>query len=1479
MKFRPYGYQAVLQMVTGLKQFIYEYDTMIKDAEVNFRNECQKIERTHRTKLNSLETNYHSSVSGINQNSARLISDAETIRQNIEDIEANLLKVDKYYKRFKEKKNDELEDTARKKYGIGVFDYFSSLRKMQEDFYNISKKYTEEILPAIINGLNYLFSKTRKNDYEELVLLKYGTKAYIEEVKETIPSVTGETITELDKEYQANTEQENKHYQREIEKAKQNYTQMQNSIFGNLLSELDVLFHNKIIMHLFEMTERFLSYVGKVNSGSQIADGIISFQWIKFPLRINSNFLKKAISEKFKLLITDDEIILPYVSLYSDYRSFFLDDSILSIQESYQFIYSVMSNLLSLVPVGKLEFNVFDITNHGNSISPFFGAKKMLPALFNGNICISKEQVADEIQQLNQYVEDTIQNILGTQYDNIIDYAVNTGSEMPKIHVLILFDFPKSLDESTLSALSNLVIYGRKCGIFVLIHGNDNTERYGRHTEYVTKIKEHCTQIGRQISVSDFLTIRMNMPKKADFDAFISKYMLVYESIQNKDIAFMSLVNKLLNAHSEMELQQLFAAIYDKYLVAKRIGEIPEEETEFPEELVVGTISYPKSVFEESFSAPYVNKEFGSSDGKINLPFSLDLLNKGNVFIESISSNKTYVYEFVNSIIWSFISCFPVTKANISIIDTKKHGASLGKMMTLHDKLPVLFDNDMCTSIDNVSSKLSSLNAVIDERIQKKLKGVFDNIIAYNHATPRRSEICHLVVIYDFPNGFDSRSLKYLESILENGVRCGIYTIICYDPNITAPRYDFNDEQLALLKSYCNIVSDSTGELSLLPFHLPLNYSCESAYEKIDSFAESYSNLAKKINSRGISINDILDKKRFDRYSVPLLEIPIGIGDGEKIVNVEIGGKGSSHHLLIGGGTGGGKSTLMHTLIMSTMLHYRPDDVILYLLDFKGGVEFKIYDTYRLPHIKLLAVDAMQEFGLSILKHLVTELKDRSELCKKTNPISTGFSSYRRNKTKDMPDMPRILLIMDEFQVFYNDATNRKVANEAAQLTKRIVTEGRSYGIHLIMATQSMKILRNLPIESGTIEQMRIRIGLKCGESDTDFLFSNEKSSDAFKRMAGPVGTAVMNHDYTEENNIGLRVAYCSPERQHQLLEQIQTAYQNIPCDCQTFEGSSKTFLTEYLRRNHIYQTESLPCTIHMGDKIEVAPPFELHIDRKSKHNLLVCGSNTEMMNCIVNNYMISAILNTHSEVYCIDGDVLIGETTSDRFYSVLCKHTSRFHLTESYSDIVSAILNINDIFSERKKKRSLEPVFVVIKNLQYLELVQQLLRNERIYASEYLDMDEPSSETESETQNPEDDDIPEALKALMNLESMLEKREPDTFSNKGKEDIENTNVSNVFINLIANGSNFGIYFLIASSELQVIKDNMRGYENTLNKFSETIVFSISDEDSGYLINDIQTSGMPNNVAYYYDGVKNKFQFKPYIAPDAEELNQFLSEV
>ena len=124
--------------------------------------------------------------------------------------------------------------------------------------------------------------------------------------------------------------------------------------------------------------------------------------------------------------------------------------------------------------------------------------------------------------------------------------------------------------------------------------------------------------------------------------------------------------------------------------------------------------------------------------------------------------------------------------------------------------------------------------------------------------------------------------------------------------------------------------------------------------------------------------------------------------------------------------------------------------------------------------------------------------------------------------------MPRILVIMDEFQILFDSGTNRKVAERCANLAKKIVTEGRSYGVHLLMATQSTKIISTLTLDRGTIEQMRIRVGLKCGEDDTRYLFGDTHCSDAMKKMEGPRGTAVLNEDYTENNtNVGLRVAFC----------------------------------------------------------------------------------------------------------------------------------------------------------------------------------------------------------------------------------------------------------------------------------------------------------------------------------------------------------------
>ena len=79
-------------------------------------------------------------------------------------------------------------------------------------------------------------------------------------------------------------------------------------------------------------------------------------------------------------------------------------------------------------------------------------------------------------------------------------------------------------------------------------------------------------------------------------------------------------------------------------------------------------------------------------------------------------------------------------------------------------------------------------------------------------------------------------------------------------------------------------------------------------------------------------------------YPSELIEIPIGKNGGEiHSLRFDTTG-GNSPHALIIGGTGSGKSNLLHAIILSGAYRYSPRDLQIYLIDFKGGVEFKFYE-------------------------------------------------------------------------------------------------------------------------------------------------------------------------------------------------------------------------------------------------------------------------------------------------------------------------------------------------------------------------------------------------------------------------------------------------------------------------------------------------------------------------------------------------------
>ncbi|MFN9971519.1 MAG: FtsK/SpoIIIE domain-containing protein, partial [Phycisphaerae bacterium] len=94
------------------------------------------------------------------------------------------------------------------------------------------------------------------------------------------------------------------------------------------------------------------------------------------------------------------------------------------------------------------------------------------------------------------------------------------------------------------------------------------------------------------------------------------------------------------------------------------------------------------------------------------------------------------------------------------------------------------------------------------------------------------------------------------------------------------------------------------------------------------------------------------------------IDLPIGRAGAARLQTMKLG-RGTSQHVLIAGKTGSGKSTLLHILITNMALHYSPNEIQFYLIDFKKGVEFRTYAANQLPHARVVAIESDREFGLS----------------------------------------------------------------------------------------------------------------------------------------------------------------------------------------------------------------------------------------------------------------------------------------------------------------------------------------------------------------------------------------------------------------------------------------------------------------------------------------------------------------------------------
>jgi S-DNA-T family DNA segregation ATPase FtsK/SpoIIIE len=331
-------------------------------------------------------------------------------------------------------------------------------------------------------------------------------------------------------------------------------------------------------------------------------------------------------------------------------------------------------------------------------------------------------------------------------------------------------------------------------------------------------------------------------------------------------------------------------------------------------------------------------------------------------------------------------------------------------------------------------------------------------------------------------------------------------------------------------------------------------------------------------------------------------DIPIGRSGATKRQILALG-KGTAQHALIAGKTGSGKSTLMHALITNLAMTYRPEEAELYLIDFKKGVEFKMYAEMHLPHARVIAIESEREFGLSVLQRLDGILRERGDRFRALGV--NDFPSFRESHPGE--PLPRILLVVDEFQEFFVE--DDKLAQEAGLLVDRLVRQGRAFGVHVILGSQTLGGGYSLP--RSTIDQMAVRIALQCSEADAQLILSKDNSA---ARLLTRPGEAIYNDaNGLMEGNNPFQVVWLSEDRRESILQKLAER-STTPHECLVFGGSAAAELAEnrMLRKLLASPSDTGPATLWLGDAIAIKDPTAAVFRPQSGANLLLIGQSEE---------------------------------------------------------------------------------------------------------------------------------------------------------------------------------------------------------------------------------------------------------------------------
>ena len=484
----------------------------------------------------------------------------------------------------------------------------------------------------------------------------------------------------------------------------------------------------------------------------------------------------------------------------------------------------------------------------------------------------------------------------------------------------------------------------------------------------------------------------------------------------------------------------------------------------------------------------------------------------------------------------------------------------------------------------------SQLKDCLREKIAKSLEE-YGDVAKYNESKNKVVVPYDVVVITDYQKCIND--MRDIDALFENGHKGGIYFVLM---NNLDYKNDRDIDSLLALKEFYQVLDAETygnyaknAMIRCTPI-LDNPVLAKACFNYINKGAE-----LPPVEMASVNYDKILSSgfAPIDKAMV----IPVGTSETGSLVDFTLDTVSHIHCFIIGQ-SGTGKSVFLHDVIIGAMAKYAPEELELYLMDFKiGGVEFNRYKGEK--HVKALLVDNSDiQITLEILRDISNKMRERGKLLR----ASSVSNIVEYNALHPEKKMPRIVFIADECHVMFPTMNSReaKLYREISEILAKIAKEGRSQGVHLVLATQT---IAQAEIPSEVINNISDFYLLKCAPSDSERLVAGSVDTTSQLKTG-----QVLHHDI--DNDVVFKSNYLPTPEALKIIEKINGKAKNRQNEQFYFVGSQIFEIDDEVKS---LLTKNGKTTIALGRSIDTKmEPVMIPLRNEYADNVMLFGINDE---------------------------------------------------------------------------------------------------------------------------------------------------------------------------------------------------------------------------------------------------------------------------